>query len=239
MHTISLPEFGQRLAQLHPHPRDRSMAIGWAKRLLQRRDWVILDTETTGLDRHSEVIQIGVIAADGKVLFESFVRPMRTSVIPVEATAVHGITMAMVEDAPVIGELIPKLRGLLCGKTTVMYNAAFDTRLLRQVLEQDAGATLQDIALRPDCAMKMYSAFVGEWMNSKGDYRWQKLPGAAHGAIEDCQATLSLIRHMAQADDSKTLLDQTWDQEDFPARLFAWAVIVLSVLALAYVILSQ
>ncbi|WP_370656558.1 3'-5' exonuclease, partial [Klebsiella pneumoniae] len=50
---------------------------------------VFLDTETTGLDDHAELVEIAVVNEDGCVLFESFCRPT----VPVDpgAQAVHGI----------------------------------------------------------------------------------------------------------------------------------------------------
>ena len=60
--------------------------------------WVILDTETTGLDNTAEAIQIGVLAPDGNVLLNTLVNPICH--IPENVTHIHGITNEMVEDAP-------------------------------------------------------------------------------------------------------------------------------------------
>lgn len=45
--------------------------------------------------------------------------------------------------------------------------------------------------------MLQYSRFVGEWMEDKRDYRWQRLPDAGHNAVADCRATLELVKMMA------------------------------------------
>ena len=45
--------------------------------------------------------------------------------------------------------------------------------------------------------MLEYARFVGVWMAYKGEYKWQKLPSAQHGAIADCRATLQLLKMMA------------------------------------------
>src|SRR5687768_4350279 len=77
-----------------PRPEDRLAAQLWARRLLERDDWVVLDTETTGLDHGAEVIQIGVVGPDGRTLLDTLLQP-RTR-IPADATRIHGVTDAMV-----------------------------------------------------------------------------------------------------------------------------------------------
>jgi DNA polymerase III subunit epsilon len=198
MQTLNFPAVTLKTTKNHPRPQDRKQAIEWARRLVRRRDWVLLDTETTGTGKSDEVVQIGILSSDGEVLLESFVRPVRRNTIPAEATAVHGITIDMLADAPTMQQLLPKLCEVLKGRTTIIYNAEFDTRLLHQAVGSPCDQLL-NTCLTTDCAMKMYSAYAGDWMASKADYKWQKLPGAAHGAIEDCRATLRLIQKMAEA----------------------------------------
>src|SRR6185437_1044792 len=49
----------------------------WARELLTRDDWVVLDTETTGLDAGAEVIDLAVLDRNGTVLLETLLRPLR------------------------------------------------------------------------------------------------------------------------------------------------------------------
>jgi nucleoid DNA-binding protein len=54
----------------------RKKAISqWAQQMLQQDGWVMLDTETTGLERDDEVIELAVIGKDGTVLLDTLVRP--------------------------------------------------------------------------------------------------------------------------------------------------------------------
>ena len=53
-----------------------------------REDWVIIDTETTGL-RNAEIVQIGVLHGSGEVLLDSLVKP--TIPIPDKTSLIHGI----------------------------------------------------------------------------------------------------------------------------------------------------
>ncbi len=173
--------------------RDASL---WARNLLKLDPacWVILDTETTGLDPNAEIVQIGVIDGAGKVLVNNvLVKP--TIPIPPEATRVHGITNEMVKDAPSFPEVLPQLRDAINGKLVVIYNEKYDMRLLRQSARAH-GVTL-DLDVGTVCAMLKYAEFCGEWDDYHGSFRWQKLQGGDHSALGDCLATLNLIKKMA------------------------------------------
>ncbi len=173
--------------------RDRDAAILWARRLIDRDDWLILDTETTGLDERAEIIQIGVVSGYGNPLIDNIlVKPTRP--IPAQATAVHHITDETVKDAPSFKEVWPRLLGLLKDNEVVIYNSEYDVRLVRQT------ANLYGLAVpdyRHSCAMLNYAAFLGEWNEHRQSYRWPKLQGGDHSAVGDCKATLELIERMA------------------------------------------
>lgn len=174
---------------------DREWVMDWARALLRRTDWVILDTETTGTSRRDEIVQIAILSCDGTVLLDTLVKP--TQRIPIDATAIHGITDEDVLMAPSFPEVYKEVQSVLQGKTIVIYNAQFDIRLIQQSL---AKYNLRSMALDVDhvkCAMLMYSAWVGEhW--PYGGYKWQKLEFGDHTALGDCRATLELIKKMAE-----------------------------------------
>lgn len=175
---------------------DRERAAEWARDLLERSDWVILDTETTGTSPHDEVVQIAIVAADGRVLCDTLVKPTRP--IPPEATAIHGISDADVRDAPSFPHVYGRVREILSGKRVVIYNAQFDLRLIHQTLIKHNLLPYGLDSDQAECAMLVYSAWVGErWLD--GGYKWQKLENADHSAVGDCLATLTLIRKMAQS----------------------------------------
>jgi len=178
--------------------RDRDLAQRWAHDLLSRTDWVILDTETTGLDPRAEVVQIAVVGPDRTSLLNSLVRP--TIPIPPDATAIHGISDAMVAAAPGLPQIMPRLGAILFGKLVIAYNAAFDERLLQQsAFRHRLGWPMCQWA----CAMEQYARFVGQWSDRHQTYTFQKLPrrrgyqGEKHQAVDDCLATLDLIHMMA------------------------------------------
>lgn len=179
-----------------PHPKHRQEAIKWAQDLLRDRDsWVVLDTETTGLKDTSEVIQIAVLSGRGEVLLDTLVKPAHAKRMPSRALQTHGITMTMLKGAPSFQEVMPLLEAATKGKAVVIYNAAYDTRLLVQTVAFNNVQT--DLQLNCQCAMIHYSRYVGEWWEGKKDYKWQKLPGGDHSATGDCRAVIALIERMA------------------------------------------
>lgn len=109
---------------------------GLAERPLAELDYVVFDTETTGLEpsHGDEIVAIGAVRVTaGRVIhgetFELLVNPGRD--IPELATQVHGITGADVADAPDIGEALRRFRGFVGDAVLVGHNVAFDMRFLK------------------------------------------------------------------------------------------------------------
>ncbi|CAM5345597.1 3'-5' exonuclease DinG [Stutzerimonas stutzeri] len=96
-------------------------------------DCLTLDTETTGLGDDAEICEITILDVTGAPILDTLVRPTRP--IPVEATAIHKITDAMVASAPSWPEVAEQYAAAVAGRTVVAYDVAFDARLLRQTYQ--------------------------------------------------------------------------------------------------------
>ena len=174
------------------------------REMVARRNFVIMDTETTGLDYPAEICQIAIIDPAGKPLLNTLVRTKNP--IPGGATFIHGIDNEMVENAPIWLEVLPAMLDIIAGKELVIYNADYDTRLVKW---SNAVWELPEPDYRVGgvwCAMEAYAALYGEWNPRYGNYKWQSLSNAmrqqglevaedAHSALADCQMTLKLIEH--------------------------------------------
>ncbi|HET7769646.1 MAG TPA: 3'-5' exonuclease [Chloroflexota bacterium] len=183
--------------------RDRLEAEVWARALFGTADeWVVIDTETTGLDPGAEAVQIAVLSLAGETLMDTLVRP--SGPIPWGASRVHGITDADVAGAPTYAELHDELARVLSRRGVVAYNAAFDERILQQTAARHG---LRPPQSRWECAMRQYARWRNEWDERKQDYRWHKLPllaapgVRAHSAVGDCRSTLHVLRRMAGLED--------------------------------------
>lgn len=192
----AVPDLPPALAQ---RAADRATAVQWARDLLAADDWVILDSETTGLN-DAEFVQLAIIDHTGAVLFDSLIKP--EGEIEPGAARVHGITAEMVMDAPSFEDVYFDISVIMDGKRVVVYNAPFDWGVWNNVLVRAYPLTRgMDNPICPWlCAMLPYARYVGEWNDYRQDYRWQKLPAGDHSALGDCRATLKLIREMAEED---------------------------------------
>ena len=181
----------------------------------QARAWLevnalVLDTETTGLGDDAEVVELALVDCAGAVLLDTLVRP--SGPVPAEAAAIHGITDAMLAEAPTWAEVHDRFCDLVEGRQVVIYSREFDTRVITQTARRYGLPAPQGFDLALDgsavhCAMQAYAEFRGEWSAEKGQYRWQKLSAAAaqqgvtvtnaHRALGDCLMTLGVVRAMA------------------------------------------
>ena len=187
----------------------------------QARAWLeanalILDTETTGLGDDAEVVELALVDCAGAVLLDTLVRP--SGPVPAEAAAIHGITDAMLAEAPTWSAIHARFCDLVEGRQVVIYSREFDTRVISQTARRYGLPAPQgfDLVLDPGrihCAMQAYARFHGEWNAEKGQYRWQKLSAAAaqqgvtvtnaHRALGDCLMTLGVVRAMASTENAQ------------------------------------
>ncbi|CDU14915.1 3'-5' exonuclease [Vibrio coralliirubri] len=181
---------------------------------LNTQNAIILDTETTGLDRFSEVVEVSLICAySGNVLFNSLIDPVKP--IPSDASAIHGITSQDVTGKPTFSEVKQTLESHLSScDSLLIYNEAFDLRLLFQSFKYSGESSdavesyrlfLQSIGSKTHCVMHWYAEFYGEINENHDDFKWQSLSNAcaqqgidnsdlkAHRAAADCEMTRRLI----------------------------------------------
>ena len=160
-------------------------------------DFVILDTETTGLDAYAEPIEIAVLSSTGQPLFDARVHP----VCPVSTGAydVHGIGDVSLAHAPVFSAVYDALRAALADHLVLVYNRDFDARILDRACELHSLPSL--ISRLWLDVMEPYAWYCGDWSDYRGSYKWQRLPnysGRSHSALGDCLSVLELLREMAR-----------------------------------------
>lgn len=101
-------------------------------------EFIILDTETTGLEPESghKVIEIAAVRLKGNAIidkFNSLVNPLRS--IPQDALDIHHISPEMLTGAPLMKEVMPKFLKFIKGGILCAYNAAFDMGFINQELK--------------------------------------------------------------------------------------------------------
>jgi len=175
-------------------PADRNRAILWARNVIENKDqYLICDTETTGLKENDEVIQIAIINLNKDILINTLVKPTWKKSISRDASNIHGIKIKDLENAPIFREIGDKIHNICSDKIVIIFNSAFDLRLMEQ--SNNKGYYPAFIP-KHECAMLQYSKFIGIWNEYRNDYKWQKLSGGDHSALGDCYATLNVIERM-------------------------------------------
>ncbi len=174
----------------------RKLAIQRAREYLAVRP-VFLDTETTGLDSNAEIVEISIIDSDGKVLLDTLIKPARS--IPLDASRIHGITNAMVADAPAWPEVWPGVEAILRGRYIGIYNVDFDLRMMRQS-HKIYGMDWEFPQHRAFDVMKLYADYIGSqrWvaLDTAGRQCGIPLPNA-HRAQADTLLLLTLFQYIA------------------------------------------
>lgn len=173
---------------------NRDTAIEWATGIVNRRDVLYLDTETTGLDSQAEIVEIAVINGAGVTVLDRLVRPSRR--IPPEVTAIHGINDDMVAGAPTWPVIFAEFARLLQQYASiVVYNAPFDRRIINQV-NQRHGLPLLEMEWH--CAMQQFAVYAGRRHSLARAARSVGVPLAPnHRALADTQVCRDLVHAMA------------------------------------------
>lgn len=176
--------------------QDRVNAVKWAIEQLALNDWVILDTETTGL-YDAEIVEIAVINHLGEMLLDTLVQP--SIFIPSESSQVHGITDAMVATAPTFSEVYSCIDAALKNRRVLIYNSAFDIKILNYCCQLHDLPSLM-LTKRSDCLMEWVAQWAGNWSYYHSYYRYVPLSGG-HRALGDCTAAFELIELIAADSD--------------------------------------
>lgn len=171
--------------------------------MIARRNFVVLDTETTGLRYPAEIIELAIIDPDRKVLLNTRLKPMHS--VPAEASRIHGIFDHDLEDCPRWYDVRANMLPIIAGKDVVIYNASYDFGMFKttdRVWELQPTIWYDDVATF-HCAMLWYAQHYGMWNEYRQSYVWQKLTEAcnqlaipvenAHGALGDCLMTIKVI----------------------------------------------
>jgi DNA polymerase-3 subunit epsilon len=175
---------------------DQRKASYWARELLSGKEFVVLDSETTGLKHPTGFVEVAVSDPEGKPLLNTTIRPK----LPIEpgAAKIHGYTAEGLTNSPTFKDVYPDLLDAINGKRVIVYNTRYDRRVFDTEVSMLGARGLLSGRYLPawECAMGWYSQYIGE-LGKRGGYRNQKLPDGDHSAIGDCRATLKLIERMA------------------------------------------
>lgn len=161
------------------------------------RNFVVLDTETTGLQPGlDELLQVAIIDQDGCVLFNQKFRPQFTKSWP-EAEAIHHISSADVKNEKSYRSYKKEVQKIVCAAPLIVgYNVVFDLSFLD--IELPIQHEIYDImeAFAPIYAQKRSGWYAWQTLKVCASYYGYKY--RAHDALEDARATLYCYRAIKQ-----------------------------------------
>ena len=157
-------------------------------------DYVVFDLETTGTNfKKDQIVEISALRAENGVVTEQFstlVNPQCP--IPYGVSQIHGITDEMVEDAPVLGDVLPQFFAFIKDRVLVGHNIqSFDLRFIYK-----AARELYGTDVRNDYLDTLYMAR-------------QCLPQLSHHKLSDVAAYF----HISTAGAHRALADCVMNQK--------------------------
>jgi len=166
---------------------------------------IFIDTETTGFNANDVVIEVAILDTDGSLIYQSLIKPRQT--IPLQASAVHGITDISVVQAPSWSDVWPRVVEAVSGRVAAFYNAEFDLRMLRQSCGLN-GIPWEDPFADDFCVMELFARYYGDWDPRRSQFRWKPLAFAGkffhlpepntHRAKDDALLTKLVLEKMAE-----------------------------------------
>ncbi len=187
---------------------DRDRAIKFAREIM-KDDFVVFDTETTGLNAEhlgDEAVSLGLVSKSGDILMDTLLRHSKRS--RPEALRVHGHTWEETRKAPRLSEVWGKFKQHVDGKAILCYCVNnFDASILINTCFSHGVPTL-DLRRRTVQVLGPFAMFYGEWNDHLGNYKYQSLTTAAsffgidtagaHGVVADCLMILRVVEAMAE-----------------------------------------
>lgn len=173
--------------------------IKLAAQQMLEKNFILFDTETTGIGAEDEIVELGLVDCKGNVLYDGMFRPERA--MSVAASRVSGITDSMLVRAPRFVDEFQKIVSIMDGAGVIAFNEPFDEKMFYQTAQRYGLDTsvLDRIFSKAYCAQQLYDQYIG--------YNKTKLELACetegivqvqtHRATDDCVMTLALLQKIA------------------------------------------
>lgn len=156
---------------------------------LIKNGYLVVDTETTGIRKDSEIVEIAVLNHNGGIVFHSLLKPSKP--IPKEVIAIHGITNEMVEDAPIFADIAIPLLEVISNQNLVAHNAYFDRKRIDFELSKCGFA----LNAQWNCTMLLSTPKYQKWnkLNEAMTMFGLESNGVAHRATYDAECCRQIL----------------------------------------------
>ena len=172
---------------------------------MDNRDWIVLDTETTGFDPSTDrIIEIGAVRIRNRIIteevFHAYLQPDRS--INPSAVAVHGITEKFLKDKPRFKDIADDFLAWIDGGVIVIHNAPFDVGFLDMELRREGmdplHSYIQQVVDTLTLARKMHRGKKNDLNTLLNRYNIDNSERVMHGALLDAQLLAQLFMRMTQ-----------------------------------------
>ncbi len=162
--------------------------------------YTVIDIETTGLSKHqnkiTEIAAARVVDGEVREWFQTLVNPQVK--IPSFITKLTGINDRMVQDAPIVEEVLPRFMKFLKQDVFVAHNATFDHGFLNHNLQKHHE---QEIVNNRLCTKKLANRLLPELPRKRLQDLCRHMNvqnNQAHRAMSDVAATVKVFNTMLQ-----------------------------------------
>lgn len=158
---------------------------------MQRERVLFFDLELTGVYDHDEIISVSITNANGEVLMDTLVKPLRKKKWN-RTEKIHGISPAMVQDAPTLDDIIPTLKEMFANADNLIaFGVSTDYSHIKYIYETEREQ--EDLRKKTRCCALEFVRFQNE-----------HFPDDCHASLVDAMRTLGIgwdgIPHSSIAD---------------------------------------
>lgn len=158
---------------------------------MKRERVLFFDLELTGVYNHDEILSISITDGTGRIVMDTLVKPAHKKKWK-QTEKIHGITPEMVADAPMLDELIPRIKEIFEGADVIVaYGVSTDYSHIKYIY--DTEAEREALRKKTRCASMEFVRFQSE-----------HYPDLVHASLSDAMALLEIawdgVAHTSIAD---------------------------------------
>ena len=157
------------------------------------RDFVVFDTETTGMPPGARLVEIGAIKVRGHSIVDRFERLIfPEQPIPERVIAIHGISDQAVEAAATASEVLPEFFQWIGKFPLIGHNVSFDASMLAvECLRLGMTAPENPTFCTLSASRRLLQRRSHSLQNLATEFRL--VSGRSHRASDDAETTLQLL----------------------------------------------
>ncbi len=158
---------------------------------MKRSRVLFFDLELTGVYDHDEILSISITDGNGTVVMDTLVKPVHKKKWK-QTERIHGITPAMVEDAPSLEELTPQIKDIFANADVLIaYGVSTDYSHIKYIY--DTVEEREALREKTRCAAMEFVRYQSE-----------HYPDLVHASLSDAMALLQIewegVAHTSIAD---------------------------------------